>query len=115
MVELLDQLVRDIPDMTGCMVVGRDGVVIKANLQQNLSVDYLAAITASVTALSDCLLSSAESGALDRIRIVGTQGQLLGVPIADDVSLMMLARRSIDADKAFEGAERAALVMSQYL
>lgn len=114
-VELLEKLVGDIPGMTGNMVVGRDGVVIRSNLPHNLSVDELAAITTSIMALADVLLTGAASGSLDRLRVVGTQGQVLGVPIADDVSLVMFARRSIDPDLAFEFAARTSLQMAQFL
>ncbi len=114
-VEVLEKLVSDIPGMTGNMVVGRDGVVIRANVPANLGVDDLAAMTTSMVALADVLLASAASGSLDRLRVVGTQGQVLGVPIADDVSLIMFARRSIDSDMAFENAGRAALQMAQFL
>ena len=114
-VEVLEKLVSDIPGMTGNMVVGRDGVVIRANVPANLGVDDLAAMTTSMVALADVLLASAAGGSLDRLRVVGTQGQVLGVPIADDVSLIMFARRSIDPDMAFENAGRAALQMAQFL
>ncbi|MEL0082805.1 MAG: roadblock/LC7 domain-containing protein [Gammaproteobacteria bacterium] len=113
--ELLDALVSDNPGAIGCLIVGMDGVIIQSNLPDNYSTDYLAAGGASLTALADTVLNFCSGGNLERLRLGGSQGQLLATPIADDVVLVMIARRSINPDLAFESAGATALSLSRYL
>jgi hypothetical protein len=40
---------------------------------------------------------------------------MLAIPIADDVALVLVTRRSIDTDMAFESAANTALALSPYL
>ena len=112
---LLDDLVSNNPGLVGSLVVGRDGVVIQSNLPANYSLDYLGAAGASMTALAETLLGYSSGGGLERIRLVGNQGQVLIISIADDVALIMVSRRSIDADLAFESATSTAFSLAQYL
>ena len=112
---LLDTLVSDNQGAIGCLVVGMDGIIIQSNLPENYSVDYLGAGGASLTALADSILKYSAGGDLERLRVGGTQGQLLMTPIADVVVLVVVARRSIDADMAFESAGNTALALSRFL
>lgn len=112
---LLSALVSDNPGALGCMIVGLDGVVIHSNLPDNYSVDYLGAGGAALTALADSVLKFGAGGDLERLRIGGTQGQILAIPIADDVALIIVARRSINPDLAFESASSTALNLARYL
>ena len=112
---LLDSLVNDNPGLIGALVVGRDGVIIQSNLPANFSLDHLGAAGASLTALAEALLGYSSGGGLERLRLIGNQGQILVVSIADDVALLMVSRRSIDADRAFESATNTAFSLAQYL
>ena len=112
---LLDTLVSENPGAVGCLIVGLDGVVVQSNVPDNFSVDYLGAGGGSLTALADSLLKYCAGGDLERLRVGGTSGQLLATPIADDVVLIVVARRSIDSDLAFESASNTALKLARYL
>jgi len=112
---LLGQLVSENPGAVGCLIVGLDGVTIQSNLPDDYSIDYLAAGGASLTVLADSILKYSAGGDLERLRISGTQGQMLAIPIADDIALIIVARRGFDADQAFEAASNTALMLSQYL
>ncbi|GEM_PF-2612222 len=113
--DLLDTLVSENPGAVGCLIVGLDGGIVQSNLPENYSADYLGAGGASLTALADSLLKYCAGGNLERLRVGGTQGQLLATPIADDVVLVLVARRSIDSDLAFESASNTALKLARYL
>ena len=112
---LLDALVTDNTGLVGALVVGRDGVIIQSNLPANYSLDYLGAAGASLTALAETLLGYSNGGGLERLRLVGNQGQVLITSIADDVALLMISRRSVDADMVFESATNTAFALAQYL
>jgi len=113
--DLLATLVSENPGAAGCLIVGLDGVIIQSNLPDDYNIDYLGAGGASLTALAGSLLNHSVGGDLESLQLGGTQGQLLAILIADDIALIIVAQRSMDAELAVELATNAAPMLAQYL
>ena len=75
MYQVLSELNRT-PGITGSMVVGNDGIVIAADLDENLEGDTVGALAASITSNIQKSLERMQSSGLSQVTIEAENGKL---------------------------------------
>lgn len=75
MYQVLSELNRT-PGITGSMVVGKDGIVIAADLEENLEDDTVGALAASITANIQKSLERMQTSKLSQVTIEAENAKL---------------------------------------
>lgn len=98
--ELLNQLIKKVPQIRAAAVVNSEGIVIASVLEGNISEENFGAMSAALLGLGDSVLSEVKGGKLSEIYVKGndkmillskiSKDQLLSLSISSDAPLGLL-------------------------
>lgn len=94
---------RNRAGVRGVVVVGRDGLVIEANVDATLSADALAANLPALMSSDSEMGTAANAGAADSMVLLHKQLLIIAAPVTEDANiLVVVARGSQFGDLLFE-------------
>jgi hypothetical protein len=82
--ELLNQLIRKVPQIRAAAVVNTEGIVISSVLEGDVSEENFGAMSAALLGLGDSVLSEVKGGKLSEIYVKGTDKMILLSKISKD-------------------------------
>ncbi|MCX7946995.1 MAG: roadblock/LC7 domain-containing protein [candidate division WOR-3 bacterium] len=87
--ELLNQLIRKVPQIRAAAVVNTEGIVIASVLEGNISEENFGAMSAALLGLGDSVLSEVKGGKLSEIYVKGNEKMILLSKISKDQLLSL--------------------------
>ncbi len=95
LVAILKEL-RKIGDIQGSSVVSRDGLIIAADLSQDIDEETFAAMSAAMQGAAETAVSELGRGALNEIIIDAEKGKLVSIGAGELAILVCISRREVN-------------------
>jgi predicted regulator of Ras-like GTPase activity (Roadblock/LC7/MglB family) len=95
LVAILKEL-RKIGDIQGSSVVSRDGLIIAADLSQDIDEETFAAMSAAMQGAAETAVSELKRGALNEIIIDAEKGKLVSIGAGELAILVCISRREVN-------------------
>ncbi len=110
--DMLDSILRDLngtsADIEASAVISTDGLIMAAQLPQNLDADRVGAMAAAMLSLGDRTAQELARGALEQVLIKGKEGYMLMTHAGQDAVLSVLAKPVAKLGLIFLDVKRAA-------
>jgi hypothetical protein len=95
LVAILKEL-RKIGDIQGSSVVSRDGLIIAADLSQDIDEETFAAMSAAMQGAAETAVSELKRGALNEIIIDAEKGKLVSIGAGELAILVCISKREVN-------------------
>jgi len=92
MVDRLNQMQQNSPDIEASAVVSVDGLTIASALPHGVEEDRVSAMSAAMLSLGERIAGELGRGDLEQIYIKGSQGSVMLMAVGSDAVLTVLAR-----------------------
>jgi len=92
MVDRLNQMQQNSPDIEASAVVSVDGLTIASALPHGVEEDRVSAMSAAMLSLGERISGELGRGDLEQIYIKGSQGSVMLMSVGNDAVLTVLAR-----------------------
>ena len=89
----LNRLQAEQPDIEATAVVSLDGLIIAANLPEDSEEDRVAAMSAALLSLSERISAELGRGLLEQVFVRGAQGDILIMAVGDNAVLTTMTRK----------------------
>ncbi|HOO96209.1 MAG TPA: roadblock/LC7 domain-containing protein [Caldisericia bacterium] len=89
---IIDQLARSNPDIIGCALVSDDGLPIYSVIPEHILEDSVSAMSATLYALGERVITDLISGELRQVYIKGDKGYVVISSVGDIGTLAVLAK-----------------------
>lgn len=75
--QILNQMTTSNPDVIGCALVSEDGLPIHSVIPESIEEDSMSAMSATLYALGERVISDLTSGTIEQVYIKGDQGYVI--------------------------------------
>ncbi len=108
LVERLQELQRNTPDVEASALVSVDGLTIASALPSGVEEDRVSAMSAAMLSLGERIAGELGRGGLDQVYVKGAGGYVLLTAVGTDAVLTVLARSTAKLGLVFLEMRRAA-------
>ena len=108
LVERLQELQRNTPDVEASALVSVDGLTIASALPSGVEEDRVSAMSAAMLSLGERIAGELGRGGLDQVYVKGAGGYVLLTAVGTDAVLTVLARSTTKLGLVFLEMRRAA-------
>ncbi len=91
---IVDQIASSNPDIIGCALVSEDGLPVYSAVPSNIEEDVVSAMSATLYALGERIISDLISGGLKQVYIKGDKGYVVVSSVDELGTLTVLAKSS---------------------
>jgi predicted regulator of Ras-like GTPase activity (Roadblock/LC7/MglB family) len=122
--DVLRNLHKSVEGLQGSVVVSTDGFVVAAHVpsdsgrrdrERSADSPQVAAMAASIVALSDKVLSQLRRGSVHRVLLDGSEGGIVVVPVGDEAALAAMVSREAKLGLVMLALSRSADQVRQIL
>jgi uncharacterized protein len=115
MVDRLNQMQQNSPDIEASAVVSVDGLTIASALPHGVEEDRVSAMSAAMLSLGERIAGELGRGDLEQIYIKGSQGSVMLMAVGTDAVLTVLAREQAKLGLILLDIRRAAQDLSKLI
>jgi uncharacterized protein len=115
MVDRLNQMQQNSPDIEASAVVSVDGLTIASALPHGVEEDRVSAMSAAMLSLGERIAGELGRGDLEQIYIKGSQGSVMLMAVGNDAVLTVLAREQAKLGLILLDIRRAAQDLSKLI
>lgn len=115
MVDRLNQMQQNSPDIEASAVVSVDGLTIASALPHGVEEDRVSAMSAAMLSLGERIAGELGRGDLEQIYIKGSQGSVMLMAVGSDAVLTVLAREQAKLGLILLDIRRAAQDLSKLI
>ena len=115
LIERLQELQMDTPDVEATAIVSVDGLTIASSLPAGVEEDRVSAMSAAMLSLGERIASELGRGSLDEVYVKGEYGYVVLRAVGEEAVLTVLARQQTKLGLLFLDMRRASADLAKTL
>lgn len=92
--QILGQMIQSTPDIVGCALVSEDGLPIHSVIPEDIEEDSMSAMSATLYALGERVISDLTTGMLEQVYVKGDKGYVVISSVGPVGTLAVIAKAS---------------------